>query len=128
MRTLEHLSLKGINRQNAKTAPQGQFTRPAEPLSLKSVQERLFTKENCTPLMIRIVSKLVCSYGGEGETRTLAPVSRPTPLAGAPRHQLEYFSMVTVCYKVVFNLYGGESGIRTHGTRKDTTVFKTVPL
>ncbi len=31
--------------------------------------------------------------GGEGGTRTLAPVSRPTPLAGAPRHQLEYFSI-----------------------------------
>ena len=30
-------------------------------------------------------------HGAEGETRTLAPVSRPTPLAGAPRHQLEYF-------------------------------------
>ena len=35
-------------------------------------------------------------YGGEGETRTPAPVTRPTPLAGAPRHQLEYFSMVTI--------------------------------
>ena len=32
--------------------------------------------------------------GGEGETRTLAPVSRPMPLAGAPLHQLEYFSIV----------------------------------
>ena len=32
-------------------------------------------------------------FGGEGETRTLAPVTRPTPLAGAPRHQLEYFSI-----------------------------------
>ena len=32
--------------------------------------------------------------GGEGETRTLAPgLIRPTPLAGAPRHQLEYFSI-----------------------------------
>ena len=31
--------------------------------------------------------------GGEGETRTPAPVTRPTPLAGAPRHQLEYFSV-----------------------------------
>ena len=31
--------------------------------------------------------------GGEGGTRTLAPVTRPTPLAGAPRHQLEYFSV-----------------------------------
>ena len=27
-------------------------------------------------------------FGGDGETRTLAPVSRPTPLAGAPRHHL----------------------------------------
>ena len=34
-----------------------------------------------------------CAFSGaEGETRTLAPVARPTPLAGAPRHQLEYFS------------------------------------
>ncbi len=31
-------------------------------------------------------------FGGEREIRTLAPVSRPTPLAGAPLHQLEYFS------------------------------------
>ena len=35
--------------------------------------------------------------GGVGETRTLAPVTRPTPLAGAPRHQLEYYS---VCRKI----------------------------
>ena len=32
------------------------------------------------------------TFGGEEETRTPAPVTRPTPLAGAPRHQLEYFS------------------------------------
>ena len=31
--------------------------------------------------------------GGEGEIRTLATVSRPTPLAGAPLHRLEYFSV-----------------------------------
>ena len=32
-------------------------------------------------------------YGGEGGTRTLAPeFTQPTPLAGAPRHQLEYYS------------------------------------
>ena len=31
-------------------------------------------------------------FGAEGETRTLAPVSRPTPLAGAPLRPLEYFS------------------------------------
>lgn len=38
-----------------------------------------------------------CSFfiGAEGETRTLAPVARPTPLAGAPRHQLEYFCKLT---------------------------------
>ena len=30
--------------------------------------------------------------GGDGEIRTLAPVSRPTPLAGAPLRPLEYFS------------------------------------
>ena len=36
-----------------------------------------------------------CSvFGGDGETRTLAPVTRPTPLAGAPRHHLEYISLV----------------------------------
>ena len=32
-------------------------------------------------------------FGGEEEIRTPAPVSRPTPLAGAPLHQLEYFSV-----------------------------------
>ena len=35
--------------------------------------------------------KVGCFFGAEGEIRTLASVSRPTPLAGAPRHQLEYF-------------------------------------
>ena len=59
--------------------------------------------------------------GGVGETRTLAPVTRPTPLAGAPRHQLEYYS---VCRKIgcgeqpieadsVVKKCGGEEGIRT---------------
>ena len=42
------------------------------------------------------VIRLGLFLGGEGETRTPAPVTRPTPLAGAPRHQLEYFSMVTI--------------------------------
>ncbi len=48
-------------------------------------------------------SKLCALSGGEGETRTPAPVTRPTPLAGAPRHQLEYFSMMVTIYKV-YNL------------------------
>ena len=38
-------------------------------------------------------------YGGEEETRTPAPVSRPTPLAGAPRHQLEYFSKLLIIHR-----------------------------
>ncbi len=38
-----------------------------------------------------------CGFrGGEGGTRTLAAVTHPTPLAGAPRHQLEYFSKLLV--------------------------------
>ena len=65
------------------------------------------------------------AFGGEGETRTPAPVTRPTPLAGAPRHQLEYFSMAALlrvfgCIyskRSALNQSGGESGIRTHGTR-----------
>ena len=64
--------------------------------------------------------------GAEGETRTLAPVTRPTPLAGAPRHQLEYFCIGSVYDTIrllkeraenpLSLLSGGESGIRTHGT------------
>ena len=35
-------------------------------------------------------------FGGEGGTRTLAPVlSQPTPLAGAPRHHLSTSPNVT---------------------------------
>ena len=65
-------------------------------------------------------------FGAEGETRTLAPVTRPTPLAGAPRHQLEYFCIGSVYDTIQLLkeraenplplLSGGESGIRTHGT------------
>ena len=43
-----------------------------------------------------VTSFLSLHHGGEGETRTPAPVTRPTPLAGAPRHQLEYFSICDV--------------------------------
>ena len=47
--------------------------------------------------------KLSFLFGGEGETRTPAPVTRPTPLAGAPRHQLEYFSLVTpINYIIIY--------------------------
>ena len=40
-------------------------------------------------------------FGGEGGTWTLAPVTRPTPLAGAPRHQLEYFSIYSTTDAVI---------------------------
>ncbi len=63
--------------------------------------------------------------GGVGETRTLAPeFTRPTPLAGAPRHQLEYYSKL-LCGIKIFN--GGEDGIRTH-VPCGQTVFKTASL
>ena len=66
--------------------------------------------------------KCIVFIGAEGEIRTLAPVARPTPLAGAPRHQLEYFSVCAVINDAIQffslsqrNQNGGESGIRTHG-------------
>ena len=75
-------------------------------------------------------------FGAEGETRTLAPVSRPTPLAGAPRHQLEYFCIgnklmllnsqnaaVGLQHFVLAQRVGFEPTVRCR-----TTVFKTVPL
>ena len=45
---------------------------------------------------IKPPKRVALLFGGEGETRTPAPVTRPTPLAGAPRHQLEYFSVCDV--------------------------------
>ena len=33
-------------------------------------------------------------YGGAGEIRTLAPISRPTPLAGEPLKPLGYCSRI----------------------------------
>ena len=82
----------------------------------------------------------VCSIlwnkdGGVGETRTLAPgFSRPTPLAGAPRHQLEYFSecvdpgaVIGRAGYAIVRGYGGEEGIRTLGSF-ESPVFKTGSL
>ena len=62
-------------------------------------------------------------FGGERETRTLAPLTRPTSLAGKPLHQLGYFSIFVNYIIKVNNTYilftsyitGGEGGIRTHG-------------
>ena len=37
-------------------------------------------------------------FGGVGETRTLAPVTRSTSLAGKPLHQLGYYSRANAPY------------------------------
>ena len=39
-----------------------------------------------------VFSKVIFKQNGERGIRTLAPVARPTPLAGAPLQPLEYFS------------------------------------
>ena len=62
-----------------------------------SIKIKIFMAAQSTPSSpIKIKNDPVFTgsfFGGEGGTRTLAPVlGRPTPLAGAPRHQLEYFS------------------------------------
>ena len=49
-------------------------------------------------------------FGGVGETRTLAPVTRPTPLAGVPRHQLEYYSIIVTCYTFYHNNLSNSKG------------------
>ena len=56
----------------------------------------LLLLRNC-PVRISFINKkskpqgFALFIGAEGGIRTLAAVSHPTPLAGAPRHQLEYF-------------------------------------
>ena len=59
--------------------------------SLKNEKQLQFGKKKQSPDAIHVRAL----PGGEGETRTPAPVARPTPLAGAPRHQLEYFCKLT---------------------------------
>ena len=49
--------------------------------------------------------------GGGQEIRTLAPVTRPTPLAGEPLHHLSN--------PPFGELIGGEEGIRTLGPLRD---------
>ncbi len=44
------------------------------------------------------ISRFSFSNGGERETRTLAPVTRSTSLAGTPLHQLGYFSEALISY------------------------------
>ena len=43
-----------------------------------------------------VFSKVIFKQNGERGIRTLAPVARPTPLAGAPLRPLEYFSELII--------------------------------
>ena len=55
-----------------------------------------------TPLGIMSIFYVIGIYvflnGGVGETRTLAPVTRSTSLAGKPLHQLGYYSRANAPY------------------------------
>ena len=57
--------------ENEKGSAATDFGAPQSLISLKSVKKALqikdFAKRNWTPIKIRIVSKLVSSYGGVGE-------------------------------------------------------------
>ena len=61
--------------ENAKSSAATVFRVPQSLISLKSIEEALqikdFIKRNWTPIKIRIVSKLVSSYGGPEGIRTL---------------------------------------------------------
>ena len=65
---------------------------------------------------ICLVDKWCFFSGGERGIWTLAPVTRPTPLAGEPLHHLGISPLVNIINrKTVIMQDGGESGIRTHG-------------
>ena len=69
-------------------------------------------------------------FGGEEETRTPAPVTRPTPLAGAPRHQLEYFSIGALVNKAINKKMAERVGFeptvrRTYDGFQDRSVMTT---
>ena len=61
--------------ENEKSSAATVFGVPQSLISLKSIEKALqikdFVKRNWTPIKIRIVSKLVSSYGGDRGTRTL---------------------------------------------------------
>ena len=66
--------------------------------------------------------------GGDGEIRTLAPVTQPTPLAGAPLEPLEYVSeWFNYFKKYLIKIVGGESGIRTHGSLRNHWFSRPAP-
>ena len=113
-----------------------------------------YSISNILKLVMSIFSfQWIFFYGGEGGIRTLASETRPNSLAGSPLTHLStppYYdageghyslhllhvlperlrpsSLFQTWWFVRQHLVGGESGIRTHDTRKGATVFKTVPL
>ena len=68
------LSLKNVMEENEKGSAATVSGTPRSLISLKSVEKALqikdFIKRNWTPIKIRMVSKLVSSYGAGGGTRT----------------------------------------------------------
>ena len=76
------------------TGFQDQLLKPLGHLSIKSLLSNdliIISQKikNRNPFVL----ELRFMFGGEREIRTLAPVSRPTPLAGEPLHLLGYFSV-----------------------------------
>ena len=59
------------------------------------------------------------AFGGEGGIWTLAPVSRPTPLAGEPLHHLSTSPNWWLTIAVIVEVFGGGEGIRTLGPFRD---------
>ena len=75
-------------------------TRPAkQPPAVSLLRNRLFESLRLHNKKSRR-QKAVGIFGADGEIRTLAAVTHPTPLAGAPRHQLEY-----ICKTVNLNTH-----------------------
>ena len=52
-----------------------------------------------------VFSKVIFKQNGERGIRTLAPVARPTPLAGAPLRPLEYFSSARSKVCILLRVY-----------------------
>ena len=75
-------------------------TRPSkQPPAVSLLRNRLFESLRLHNKKSRR-QKAVGIFGADGEIRTLAAVTHPTPLAGAPRHQLEY-----ICKTVNLNTH-----------------------
>lgn len=62
-------------------------------MHIKSMYMILISKKRHFVSLFKDSKMSIFLPGGAGETRTLAPVARPTSLAGTPLHQLGYCSI-----------------------------------